>query len=152
MPDWKKVIKISILLVLIGVCAVMYKIWIVDRDEPPDWVLETMEEKIDHETLETVTLSVEEWRKLGENGSGLIKNPKTGKYTMAPLIICMSCGEKIPAPVAGLVSGIRAEEPPPPPPDEEFVPDFTGRLSRSPASGGISRSGYKCPKCGRRAR
>jgi rubrerythrin len=57
-------------------------------------------ELIDSKTCEVKTLTLGEWQKLGQDDKGHYKNPKTGKYTMVPVMICPSCGEKIPQPDA----------------------------------------------------
>jgi len=70
---------------------------------PPEWVNDTLEERIDSETLEIVTLSHGEWERLGKKktmgGDWAYRNRRTGKYTMVTPIICGACGAKIPLPV-----------------------------------------------------
>lgn len=68
------------------------------RARPPQWVMSLPLECIDTDSGEAATKSLTEWRSLGEK-NGAFRNPKTGKYTMAPAGRCGSCSEKIPFPM-----------------------------------------------------
>ena len=134
----------------------------MDKHKPPNWVLDTMEEKIDCQTFETVTLPISKWCKLGAKGP-CYKNPKTGNYTMVSVIVCRSCGEKIP--VAGHASGsevkgraaaaaakmttkvVNAAKA-----DNTDTPDNNDSVSQDSGPPPMSRGFSRCPKCGRRAR
>ena len=127
----KKIAAVVVLLAVIA-AAVVYFVkgsGLFGAKKPPQWLLENMEEKIDCETLELVTLPVAQWRSLGEE-SGLYKNPKTGKYTMADPMICRACNEKIPNPM--LATG------------------HAGKGSDPDAAPGMTpRARARCPKCGK---
>jgi len=136
-------ILVTAALILIAAAAigVLLKKFVAKRG-PPAWVLETLEEKIDTETLEVLALPVEKWRKLGEQG-GAFKNPRTGKYTMVSVIVCASCGQKIPAPGPGYsprsASSATVEGGTAPTGEKEEPPPPMGAV-------------YICPRCGRPAR
>jgi DNA-directed RNA polymerase subunit RPC12/RpoP len=87
---------------------------------PPDRLQNEMIERIDRQTGETVTLPSWKWEKLGQK-YGDYKNTKTGAYTMAECIVCMSCGAKVPGPAA----------------------------PRTRDAVQVSLRGYVCPKCGK---
>jgi len=94
----KKVITIIALLAVI-VVAVALTVRMVrgGKLEPPERITGRRFEKIDAETLEIIALTGDEWKALGYKKERF-KNPKTGKYTMARVGICTSCGAKIPWP------------------------------------------------------
>lgn len=93
------------------------------KPRPPKFVTGQPIEMIDRTTLEVIALPRSEWDKLGvRNGS--YRNPKTGEYTMAPVVVCASCGAKVPVP-----------EFPAATPDEQV--DYLPILRA-----------YRCPKCG----
>jgi hypothetical protein len=99
--DLKKVVWIVGLVVVI-ILAVVWTIRSRSRStEMPESVkkeVATIEiEKIDRKTFEVVKMTAGEWEKLGQK-DGQYKNSKTGAYTMATLMVCASCGEKIPGP------------------------------------------------------
>ena len=102
---------------------------------PPQWVLEQPAEKIDMKSLKLMKLSIRQWEKLGHDASGRYKNPSTGEYTMAEVMICAVCGEYIPMPEFPTAAAPK------------------GPRERGAQSGEIGkiREEYKCPKCGKAA-
>jgi len=97
MKGWKKpVAVVLLLLVIVGMIAFMVR-RVTHKPPPPDWVMKSEVMKIDVDTFETVTLTIAEWRKLGEKGERF-KNPETGKFTMVDAFRCTACGEAIPEP------------------------------------------------------
>jgi len=129
MTDWKKVLVSIALLVVIVVAAVFIVRHFTGRstEMPAELKREAAGrsvEKIDQKTLEVMTKTLGEWEKLGSKGEKY-KNPKTGTYTMVPVLVCASCGEKIPLP--------------------DFPPN-AGFAERQKIA-----SGYICPRCGKKA-
>jgi len=112
---------VSLIVIIVGV-VIWLLIWAgVGSSGIPKHVREQGVEMADIKSLEVITLPAEKWAKmLGENGK--YRNPKTGEYTMVPVMTCAACGEKIPKPDI--------------PPDASPA-DFERYLME-----------YKCPKCG----
>lgn len=93
--------KIAVIVILV-VIIVGGGVFVVKRiigGEPkqPKEVLGRLVEKMDSESLESVTLPFGKWKRLGYK-DGKYKNPKTGDYSMDRVAICAACGEKIPMP------------------------------------------------------
>jgi len=90
-------------------------------------------ERIDENTLETITLSVQQWKDLGHK-DGKFKNPNTGTYSMLSVMKCPHCGAKIPMPIRRSSRMVKA------------VDKNTGkevmRLEQ------VEQVEYHCPKCG----
>ena len=105
---WKVLVVAG--LVAIIVVAVVFIVWFARGKAPtvPDFVQEEKTELIDKDSLELITKTFAEWRALGGQG-GLAKNPNTGKYTMAPVVVCPHCKQKVPFPVAEQRAGKLAE-------------------------------------------
>jgi len=136
MPAEKKqAAKVALLLVVIA-AAVGFTYWRLapKKPKPTEAIMGQKIERIDRETLELITLRLDEWLKLGHR-NGIFKNPHTGKYTMVMPIICRSCGEKIPAPV--------------------YTPELEELKKTDPeaALAAFERleAEYVCPKCGKNA-
>lgn len=100
----------------------------------PEWALDMAESKIDMETLERKTLKNREWLKLGSRG-GKFKNPKTGKYTMVPIIVCDHCGQAIPFPMVKDPKEVARLGP-------QRESEFWAEVARD----------YVCPRCGKHTR
>jgi rRNA maturation protein Nop10 len=93
-------------------------------------------DKIDDKTYEIISERVADWNsKYAPDSSGHYKNPKTGEYTISDVTTCVSCGEKIPAPVI-----------PPVPANKGIKAQREGIAVQQQ----IMRD-YKCPKCGKNA-
>lgn len=128
--------KIAVIVILV-VIIVGGGVFVVKRiigGEPkqPKEVLGRLVEKMDSESLESVTLPFGKWKRLGYK-DGKYKNPNTGDYTMVPPAICAACGEKIPKPGMELS--------PKPGADATDVAEAAqARMDRIKAA--------KCPKCG----
>jgi len=87
-------------------------------------------EKIDYETFELITLTMDEWGTLGmENYRS--ENPSTGTFSMTIPMICGSCGEKIPSPLR---------------PD-----NYDEMRGGRDAYMNMLEGKYVCPKCGKKA-
>lgn len=136
MEGGKKIAAIVVLLVVIVLAAVLIakKSDRFGGPKIPDWLKQEKREKIDSQSGELVTLTFDEWRKLGHEG-GKYKSPKTGSYTMVVPITCAACGEKIVPP----------EFPNPPEGDD---PD--GMQKHEEATMKV-REEFKCPKCSKPA-
>lgn len=118
-----KKILAAVALTIVIVAAVVF---IVRASSPrsgaaraPAWVTEDKVEKIDVETGGVSALTQAEWTSLGAQ-DGKYKSPKSGKYTMSAVIVCASCGAKVPAPA----------------------------VQRGP-EGMKALLQYKCPRCGK---
>jgi len=119
----------TVALVLIAAGAAFFgSRFLLLRNRPPEWVRGLQIERIDIETLETISLPHGRWETLGKVGDKFprYKNPKTGRYTMVDVMTCSSCGQKIPVFI---------------PPEGETNPDRILTLALQ----------YKCPRCGARA-
>ena len=90
-------------------------------------------ERIDENTLETVTLSVQEWNDLGHK-DGKFKNPKTGSYSMLLAMDCPHCNARIPMPIRRSSRMVRA------------VDESTGKEVMRLEE--VEEVEYHCPKCG----
>jgi len=122
------VIVVLILLIIGGLVLVLNHLGVVSSGPtPPDYVLARPVKKIDKESFEVMELPLGKWRKLGHNKEGRYKNPKTGKYTMVPCMICAHCGKEIPVPE---MPAPGPEGPPDPMVYEEIMMN------------------YRCPLCG----
>ena len=92
-------------------------------------------DRIDSKTYEIITEPAGVWKtKYAPDASGYYKNPKTGEYTMADIITCFSCGEKIPAPILPPITGKSMKD----------------RMEGAAAQAQVMRD-YRCPKCGKNA-
>ena len=104
--------------------------WTVVRLRPdssePQWLLDKPAEMIDPSSGIIYTKSRGEWEKL-KNRDGYFKNPDTGEYTLRKVIVCVGCGEKIPAP--------------------PFPSKETEAKGEAAVMAEIEQ--YQCPKCGR---
>ena len=95
-----KKIAIGAALIIIAGAAIIFAVRYTFRfggPQSPQWLQDTVVEKIDTETLEIVAKTMSEWENLGYKGCHY-KNPNTGQYTMTTVILCGACGEKIPPP------------------------------------------------------
>jgi len=116
---------IAIVLIVVAIVVVAFMVQrVTGKARPPKWHRQAGLEKIDLETLEIISLSNDDWKKIGKEMNAW-KHPETGKYTMMPIMTCDSCGEQIPEPKI--------------PPDGSYS-DITSLLEK-----------YVCPKCGKRA-
>ena len=133
MKKWKVIASAAALFVVI-VAAVTLAIMasLRGRARMPDWFLATPIEKIDSESGELITKSVEEWIKLKAPKGEAWKNPETGKYTIVDMIPCVHCREWIPGPLI-MVWPAHSRE-----------PGYVFKFIREYFS-------YKCPKCGETA-
>jgi hypothetical protein len=103
-----------------------YSVALVREPRPPDWVISHVLEKIDYKTLEIVSMPLGKWMDLRYGNYGLYKNPKTGEPTMVNIMVCHSCGAKIPEmPVT-----------------QELAHKGQDALQEA-------RAAYRCPKCGK---
>ena len=101
--------------------------------DPPERVLAIRLNLMDKDTMEVVTLTVGEMRKLQQK-DGYFRNAKTGNYTLTIAMRCVSCGQEIPAPV------------PPPSLREDYfkgVPTVVDQMERRKWE-----AEQTCPKCG----
>ena len=128
MGDVKRVIAAAALIIVIVVAGVFIAKRMIGARRPPEWARQLTVERIDNKTLETVTLTLGEWERLGYNEAGLYKNPNTGKYTMTIPMVCPSCHAKIPS-FPRFTAGKRASE--------EEVQAREAAIRE-----------FKCPKCG----
>lgn len=90
-------------------------------------------ERIDENTLETVTLSVQEWNDLGHEDSKF-KNPESGSYSMLLVMDCPHCNARIPMPIRRSSRMVRA------------VDESTGKEVMRLEE--VEEVEYHCPKCG----
>ena len=130
MEGGKKIaFAVVLIVVIVGALA-----WILSRSgvgglggpTPPAWVLDQQIEKIDKASLETQTLKLREWNKLGPDKDGLYKN-KAGQYAMTTPMSCGACGVKIPAPAMPAETA------------EKGGPEAREKWEKE----------QKCPKCGK---
>ncbi len=95
----KKSVQAAILILVI-VVAVGFILSYGPREiKPPKEILEKPVAKIDKNTQEIITLPNFEWQKLGRDEIGTVANPKTGDFTMCPIMKCKACGAQIPSPL-----------------------------------------------------
>jgi len=137
----KKVAMAAGLILVIVLCCVWLAIVFAPRGSaPPKWVMARKVEKIDVGTLEVISLSVKEWKKLGPNCWNMWKNPNTGKYSMLLTMTCKHCGNTIPRLSEHSKLGMR------------FDPE-TGRFVREKWPENLPHAAdYKCPYCGEPAK
>jgi len=127
----KLLVAAVLLLVIAGTAVFLGKKFGTGGPKRPDWILEEPLEKIDNTTMEIIMLPRRKWENLGQQYE-MYKNPHTGKYAMVPVMVCGSCGEKIPSvPQPKLKPG-------------EGLGEYRGRWIES-------MQNYKCPKCGKSA-
>jgi len=125
--------RIILLAVVVAIAALVWALAIARRaPRPTREALATRIEKIDEDTLETVTLSLGDWQNLGQR-NGRFRNPKTGKYTMLPVMTCASCGAKIPNPL----------------PMWGETPQTDEEMSRTRQEFARVMAEYRCPRCGK---
>jgi len=137
--DGGKKVVIAVVLILIIIAAVVWQLkrtGAIGGAKMPDYVLDRKYWKIDNKTLESVELSLREWRSLGHDEHRRYKNPKTGTYTMVDRMRCGSCGEWIPVPESPALS------PKPGGPGTEQDPALQAEKIRNE---------YICPRCGKHA-
>jgi len=95
MVKYRKILTISVLLlVIIGVIGFHVSRERL-RNRPPKWERGRMVEMIDAVSGELISMPAEYWRK-NEGEGVLYRNPKTGDYTVVEVTRCPSCGEKVP--------------------------------------------------------
>lgn len=86
----KRVRNVVIIMILLGIIVggAIFGITRLWRGTPeaPDWLMAESMSLIDDKTLKIVTKTRAEWEKLGRKGSRY-KNPETGEYTMAPILM-----------------------------------------------------------------
>ena len=141
MKGRKKALAIAGLLAVIVLCGVWIWTYVGPRStKVPARVMAREVEKIDVETLEVISLSIKEWKKLGPNAWTMWKNPNTGKYSMLLTMTCKHCGNTIPRLSEHSKLGMR------------FDPE-TGKGVREKRPDNLPRAAdYKCPKCGKPAK
>lgn len=98
----------------------------------PPAVSGLQEERMDSVTLEVVTRTIGEWKKLGEK-DGAYMNPTTKTYTMVLPMECGACGAKIPKPQF--------------PANLRETPKDAADFSRIETEKARLRAAYICPKC-----
>jgi rRNA maturation protein Nop10 len=134
MEGRKIALVVGLFVIVIALVVIMGKrAGLFGGPKPPQWVMEQSEEKIDVKSLKVVKLSIGQWEKLGRDASGRYKNPDTGEYTMAKIMICAACGAQIPAqelPTAAAAKG-----------REEMAAQTEAIMK--------IREEYKCPVCGK---
>jgi predicted RNA-binding Zn-ribbon protein involved in translation (DUF1610 family) len=124
----KKILVIGVLIVVIAVSVIvaLKRAGLIGKVRPPDYVMQQTLEMMDSKDMDVLmTKTLAEWENLGHNDNGCYKNPKTGKYTMVPPMICAACGQKIPRPETS------AEQ-------QDSVREMMKIMAE-----------YKCPKCGK---
>jgi len=142
MEGGKKVLAVvGLLIVIIGAVVFIIRSATKGRVRAPSRVVNPMLEKIDVETLETVTLPADEWKKLGRKGR-LFKNPKTGKYTMTTVMYCPACKKKVPDPT------YNAPLMPTKKPPDMTAEEFDKLLDETMAKVQEAINNYTCPHCG----
>jgi len=123
-------VKKALAIVVLIAIALGSVIWGVARLRPdtsePQWLLDKPVEMIDPSSGIIYTKSRGEWEKL-KNRDGYFKNPDTGEYTLRKVIVCVWCGERIPAP--------------------PFPSKETKAKGEAAAMAEIKQ--YRCPKCDR---
>jgi len=122
-------VKLAACIAILVACAVVSvsaigRVWRFGEPRPPKWVMKQEVEKIDEQSLEVISLPLEKWKALGCRGERF-KNPRTGQYTMVSVMLCASCGQKIPILI---------------PPSDLTGPEYDALLR-----------GYICPRCKRHA-
>jgi len=137
--EGKKKIVVIVILLGVAVAAGVFFTKRMGRGEatPPDRLLDRPVERIDSESLELMTKSRREWKRLGEK-DGKYKNPKTGKYTMVVPAICASCGQKIPMLDAALTTPGAASGRPVDPEEHLKAMQKQEALIKE----------WRCPRCG----
>jgi len=118
---------VAVVLILLIVGAVVWLgqyIFYAKTARLPKSIGGQMIEKIDENTLELVSLPLEEWMHV-DSKDGKYKNPRTGTYSLVGVMQCASCGAKIP------------------------LPDIPANAGAA-ASLHIMEN-YVCPKCGKKA-
>lgn len=142
MRGQKNVVLVVILVAIIVAAVVFFtKGSKLGGVKPPKWVLDRQVERIDSETLELVTKTVDEWQDLGQE-NGRYKNPKSDTFTMVEPIKCVACGEKIPPPDL------------PPMPERTEGQSLAEHGEAENAARAQAREilrNHECPQCGERA-
>jgi hypothetical protein len=135
--------KIVLVVLLLAVAVLLFRILgkragMFASQEPPQWVQGQHLRLIDTKTLEVIELPTGEWYKLGRNELFRYKNPKTGQYTMAAIMICRNCGAEIPKPpLPPLVNALAREA--------EKNPALKPELDEAQSD----LNNFVCPKCGK---
>jgi len=142
MEGGKKVAVVVVLLLVI-IAAVAF---VINRlggggVKVPESVANPKVEMIDIETLEIITRTAKEWKSLGAKNK-LFKNPKTGKYTMAPVAVCSACNEKVPDPSYMFPTAPTRIKP------GQTEEEVNRLIAEAMAKAAEIRRTYKCPKCG----
>ena len=146
--------KIAVIVVLLAVVigAVVFTVKrTTSGPQAPSWVLDQVVQKIDIKTLELVKAPTRDWMgKYAPDASGYYKNPKTGEYTVAETMQCISCGQLIP--VMQLPAELRGK-----PVARTPMPGASADR-QPPGKGGVDPEAimklqreYKCPRCGKNA-
>jgi len=135
----KKIMTIVGLLAVVVVAVVFaVKMTVRGRPKEPEAISKAPMELIDTETLELITKSNAEWRKLAA-GPGVYKNPKTGRATMVVPFVCHACGKKIPHPAAAATTSAG-----------KTVTTPSGQKIQLPSRVDPSfMKNAKCPRCGK---
>lgn len=98
MTQTKRVVTmVALAVVIIGGVAVGVTKMLNRPPKPPTWLLDEPMSLIDEKTLVIVSKPRGAW---GERQGQLTryKNPETGEYTMAPIILCFACEQEVPMP------------------------------------------------------
>ncbi len=140
--DTKKVLAIVVLVVVIALAVVFAMrrnsgtALTGQMDATRNSQMAAKIDKIDNKTFEVFSETLADWNsKYAPDKSGHWKNPKTGEYTIVPVMKCASCGALIPYPEMPMASsgkgarrGMNMERQ-----EQEVLAD------------------YMCPKCGKHA-